>query len=128
MLLFKGQAMPPRIMLVDDQAIVRNGIESLIVNQTDMEVVGQAENGRSAVDRAAVLDPDVIVMDVSMPEMGGIEATRLIKAQNPNVKIIALSAHKDPAHATGMIAAGASGYVCKDNLFDDLVRTIQEVI
>ena len=120
--------MTPRIMLVDDHAVVRSGIESLIVNLTEMEVVGQAENGEIAVALAARLRPDVIIMDVSMPKMGGVEATRKIRAQNPDIKIVALSAHKEPEYSADMIEAGASGYVCKYSLFDDLLGAIQEAL
>jgi DNA-binding NarL/FixJ family response regulator len=121
-------SMTTRIMLVDDHAIMRNGIESLIVSQTDMEVVGQAENGQIAVELAAELNPDVIIMDVCMPEMNGIEATRLIKSRNPNSMIIGISAFEEPEYVTGMIDAGASGYVCNDNLVKELVGAIQKVI
>ena len=120
--------MTTRIMLVDDHAMMRAGIERLIVSRTDMEVVGQAENGRIAVELAAELNPDVIIMDVSMPEMDGIEATRLIKSRNPNTKIIALSLFDKPEYVTGMIDAGASGYVCKNNVVEELIGAIQKVI
>jgi len=115
-------------MLVDDHRAIRRGVRRLIVSHTDMEVVGEAENGRVAVELAAVLNPDVIVMDVSMPVMNGVEAARLIKAQDPDVKVIALSAHNDPVCIAGMMDAGASRYVCKDNLFDELVQAIRDMV
>ena len=120
--------MKPKVMLVDDYAIIRNGLENLITDLTDMEVVGHAENGQVAVEQAEELKPDVIVMDVSMPKMDGIEATRLIKEQNPGIKIIGLSAYRDSAHVTSMIEAGASGFVCKNDLFEKLVGAIKEVL
>ena len=120
--------MTQRILLVDDHGIVRNGIESLIVNQTEMEVVGHAENGEIAVALAARLRPDVVVMDVSMPKMGGVEATRLIKEQNPDIKIIALSAHKAPEYSSAMMDAGASGYVCKSSLVEELIEAIEKAL
>ena len=116
-----------KIMLVDDHAMIREALCSLIECQADMEIVAQAENGRVAVERATEFRPDVVIMDVNMPGMNGIEATRLIKAANPNIKIIALSAFNESSFVTSMIQAGASGYMLKDNLFEELVKTIQAV-
>jgi len=121
-------AMTIKIMLVEDHAILRAGLQSLIERQTDLEIVGQAENGRMAVDLAAELDPDVVIMDVNMPDMNGIEATRLIRRANPDTKVIALSAFDKPDFVMGMVRAGASGYLLKDNLFEDLVRAIHSVV
>ena len=120
--------MAPRVMLVDDYAAIRIGVRKLIETHTDMEVVGQAENGRIAVERAAELRPDIIIMDVSMPEMSGVEATRLIKAESPYVQIIAYSSLQDPAWAAASIDAGASRYVCKDCPPDELIWAIEEVL
>ena len=120
--------MASRIMLVDDHPMVRKGVERLISGNADMEVVGQAENGQIAVERAAELNPDVIIMDVSMPVMDGIEATRLIKSESPDIQVIALSAHDDRASIAAMADAGASGYVSKYDLFDDLIGAIEKVL
>jgi len=117
-----------KILLAESHSILRAGLQSLIERQTDMKVVGQTENGRVAVDLAAELRPDVIVMDVTMPDMDGIEATRLIKAAHPAVSIIALSAFDKPGFVLGMVKAGASGYLLKDNIFKDLVRAIRAVV
>ena len=117
-----------KLMLVEDHAILRAGLQSLIEPQTDMQIVGQAENGRKAVELAAELAPDVIIMDVTMPDMNGIEATRLIRAANPGIKIIALSAFDKPDFVLGMVEAGASGYLLKDNLFEDLLKAIRAVM
>jgi two-component system, NarL family, response regulator NreC len=120
--------MTTKIMLAEDHAILRAGLQSLIERQEDMEIVGQAENGRIAVDLAAELRPDVVIMDVTMPDMNGIEATRLIRAANPDIKVIALSAFDKPDFVMGMVGAGASGYLLKDNLFDDLLKAIRAVV
>jgi DNA-binding NarL/FixJ family response regulator len=117
-----------KILLAESHSILRAGLQSLIERRTDMEIVGQTENGRVAVDLAAELKPDVIIMDVTMPDMDGIEATRLIKAAHPAVSIIALSAFDKPGFVLGMVKAGASGYLLKDNIFRDLVRAIQAVV
>ena len=120
--------MTTRIMLAEDHAILRAGLQSLIERESDMEIVGQAKNGQEAVDLAADLQPDVIIMDVTMPEMNGIEATRRIRATHPEIKVIALSAFDKPDFVMGMVRAGASGYLLKDNLFEDLVRAIHAVV
>jgi len=117
-----------KILLVEDHAMLRAGLRSLVEGQTDLEVVGQAENGRAAVTLAAELEPDVIIMDVTMRGMNGVEATRLIKAAHPAVKIIALSAFDRANYVLGMIKAGASGYLLKDNLFEELLKAIHVVV
>jgi two-component system, NarL family, response regulator NreC len=117
-----------KIMLAEDHAILRAGLQSLIERQAGMEIVGQAENGRQAVDLAVELKPDVIIMDVTMPDINGIEATRLIRAANPDIKVIALSAFDTPDFVMGMVGAGASGYLLKDNLFEDLLKAIEAVM
>ena len=120
--------MTMKIMLVDDHSILRAGLRSLIERQTDIEIVGQADNGRVAVERAAELKPDVIIMGVTMPDMHGTKATRLIKAAHPEIKIIALSAFDSPDFVMGMVRAGASGYLLKGNLFEDLLAAIKAVV
>lgn len=117
-----------KILLVEDHAMLRAGLRSLIEGQADLEIVGQAENGRVALTLAAELEPDVIIMDVTMRGMNGVEATRLIKAAHPAVKIIALSAFDKPNFVLGMIKAGASGYLLKDNLFEELLKAIHVVV
>ena len=98
-----------RIVLVDDHAILRAGLKLLIDAQADMEVVGQAENGREAVRLAKELQPDVIVMDISMSELGGAEATELIKHEHTQVCVLALTRHADQGHFRQMMHAGAAG-------------------
>jgi DNA-binding NarL/FixJ family response regulator len=114
-----------RILLVDDHKIIRAGLRNLIHNHNNMEIVGETDTGRTALKLAQKLAPDIIIMDISMPDMNGIDATRKIKTEIPNVKIIALSMHSDRKFVSGMIKAGASGYVLKDCAFDELVDAIK---
>jgi DNA-binding NarL/FixJ family response regulator len=117
-----------RILLVDDHKITRQGLRSLLEKQQDMEVVGEAEDGRTAVSLVRELVPSVVIMDVSMPDLNGMEATRQIIAQSPDVKIIALSMHSDMLFVTEMLKSGASGYLLKDCAFEELARAIQAVV
>lgn len=116
-----------RILIADDHGIVRQGLRVLIENQADMEVVGEAENGLEVVELAGRLSLDVILMDISMPNLNGVEATRLILRDNPNVKIIALSVHFNKHFVTDMLQAGASGYVLKSCLFDEVISALHVV-
>jgi len=117
-----------RILLADDHKMVREGLRSLIEKQQDMVVVAEAENGRTAVRLAKKLLPDVVVIDISMPDLNGIEATHQITDENPNVKIIALSMHSDRRFIAEMFRAGASGYLLKDSAFEELCHAIRSVI
>ena len=94
---------------------------------SDLEIVGEAGNGREAVDLAASLRPDVVVMDVTMPELNGIEATRRLTADNPHVRVVALSMHKDSVYVREILRAGARGYLLKDSVADDLVAAVRAV-
>ncbi len=116
-----------RILLADDHIITRQGLRSLLDNQSDMEVVGDAENGRTAVELSDELEPDIVIMDVSMPDLNGIEATRQIISQSPNIKIIALSMHSDSLYVSEMLKSGASGYLLKDCAFEELTEAIRIV-
>ena len=120
--------MGTRILIAEDQVIVREGLRALINEQTDMEIVGQADNGKAAVELARELKPDVIIMDVAMPGMSGIEATRQIKAEMPDLKIIALSAYDNREYVMGMVKAGVSGYLLKDCAFEELVKAIRTIL
>ncbi|UCD50244.1 MAG: response regulator transcription factor [Phycisphaerales bacterium] len=117
-----------RIQLVEDQAILREGLRALIQQQSDMEVVGEADNGQRAVELARQLRPDVIVMDVAMPGTNGIEATQQIKEELPEIRVLALSAYNNAEYVMGMIRAGVCGYLLKDCAFEELVSVIRTVV
>ncbi|MBN2019990.1 MAG: response regulator transcription factor [Sedimentisphaerales bacterium] len=117
-----------RVLLADDHKITRQGLRSLLEKQTDIEVVAEAENGRAAVRLAAEVAPDVIIMDLTMPDLNGVEATRQILSQSPDIKIIALSMHSDALFVTEMLKSGAAGYLLKDCAFEELTRAIKTVI
>jgi two-component system response regulator NreC len=116
-----------RIVLADDHKILRDGLRSLLEQQPDTQVVAEADNGRATVKLAQELKPDVVVMDIGMPDLNGIDATKQIVAKAPGVKVIALSMHSDKRFVQGMLSAGASGYLLKDSAFDELARAIQAV-
>ena len=99
----------------------------LLSAQADLEIVGEAGNGREAVELAASLRPDVVVMDVTMPELNGIEATRRLTAENPHIRVVALSMHKDSVYVREILRAGARGYLLKDSVADDLVAAVRAV-
>lgn len=117
-----------RILLVDDHKILRDGICSLVKEYSDMEVVGEAADGRMALRLVQELSPDVVIMDISMPDLNGIDATRRISADYPNVKVIALSMHYDKQFVAEIFKAGASGYLIKDSAFDELEHAIRVVM
>lgn len=116
-----------KIILADDHKITRDGLRAMLEQQSNMEVIGEAENGREAIRLAMDLAPDVIVMDISMPELNGIEATRQICEDLPETKVIALSMYSDRRYVIGMIKAGVSGYLLKNCAFDELVSAIESV-
>ena len=116
-----------KVFIADDHGIVREGLHSLLGKQTDMEIVGEAEDGRKTLELVLELKPDVVVMDISMPNLNGVDATRQIVRENPKIKVIALSMHSSSMFVADMIKAGASGYMLKDCLFDELVEAIRIV-
>lgn len=116
-----------RILLADDHAVVRNGFRMILAAQHDMEVVGEVSNGREAVELAGRLMPDVVVMDVTMPELNGIEASRQIARTVPNARILALSMQKDSVYVREMLRAGAKGYLLKDCDERDLLAAVRAV-
>lgn len=116
-----------RVILADDHRVFRQGLCNLIDNESDMEVIAEAEDGREAVDLCLEQRPDVIVMDVAMPDLNGIEATRKIIDEMPDAKVLALSMHDDRQYAAGMLGAGASGYILKDCAFEELADAIRAV-
>jgi two-component system response regulator NreC len=115
------------ILIADDHGIVRQGLRSLIQNSLSLEVVGEAEDGLAAVKLAKKLSPDIVIMDITMPNLNGVEATRLILENNPQIKIIALSMHPEKHIVKEVLEAGASAYVLKSYLFDELSRALDAV-
>ncbi len=116
------------ILIADNHGILRQGIASLIEQQGNMKVVGQAENGTQALEMSLQLRPDLIIMAVTMPVLNGIEATRQIKKEIPEIKILALSAHAKREFVLDMIKAGAAGYMVKECVLEDLIRAIEAVM
>ena len=116
------------ILLVDDHKILRDGIRSLLKEYGDMEVVGEAANGRTALTLVNELSPDIVIMDISMPDLNGIDATRRINSEFQGVKVIALSMHYDKQFVSEIFKAGATGYLLKDSAFDELEKAIRIVM
>ena len=116
-----------KILLADDHALVRQGFKMILGAQPDMQIVGEAGNGREAVELAEKLQPDLIVMDVTMPELNGIEATRRLAASSPRTRVLALSMHKDAVYVREILRAGARGYLLKDSVDADLLAAVRAV-
>ena len=116
-----------RILLADDHAVVRQGFKMILGEQPDMEIVGEAGNGREALQLAESLKPDLVVMDVAMPELNGIEATRRMIDVAPHARVLALSMHKDSVYVREILRAGARGYLLKDSVAADLVFAVRAV-
>ena len=117
-----------RVILADDHKIVRDGLRNLLHKPPDVEVIADAEDGRTTVKLAKELSPDVVVMDITMPDMNGIEATNRILSENPRIKIIGLSMHSDRRFVVEMLKAGGSGYLLKDCAFEELANAIHAVM
>lgn len=117
-----------RILLADDHQIIRAGLRSLLEKEPGLTVIAEAETGREAVRLTLVQQPEVVVMDVAMPDLNGIEATRQIIAERPGIRVVALSMHADRRYVMEMLKAGASGYLLKDSAFEELVRAIRTVL
>jgi DNA-binding NarL/FixJ family response regulator len=116
-----------KLLLVDDHALVREGIRSSLVRYPSIKVVGEAGNGKEAVRMSHQLCPDIVLMDINMPEMSGVEATPLIRKQCPNTKIIILTVHDTKEYVSRLLRMGANGYVRKDTSPEELVRAIESV-
>src|SRR3954454_22241776 len=116
-----------RIMLADDHSVVRQGFKMILSAQPDMEVVGEASNGVEAVQQAEKWKPDVAVIDVTMPELNGIEATRRIAEISPRTRVLALSMHKDAVYVREILRAGARGYLLKDSIDTDMLAAVRAV-
>jgi DNA-binding NarL/FixJ family response regulator len=116
-----------RILLADDHRITREGLRAILDQEKGLEIVGEAENGREAVRMAGKLSPDIVIMDVAMPELNGVEGTRKILEENPGIRVIALSMHSGKQFVAKMMEAGASSYLLKDCAGDELLKAIRVV-
>jgi two-component system, NarL family, response regulator NreC len=116
-----------RVLLVDDHRILLDGIKSLLAQESDIEVVGEASNGKMAYKLVAELHPDIVVMDIVMPEINGVEATKSVLATHPETRILCLSMHTDARFITHMLQAGASGFLPKESAFEELSQAIRVV-
>lgn len=116
-----------RILLADDHTIVRQGLKLILASQPDLEVVAEAANGREAVELAAKTKPDIVLMDVAMPELNGIEATRRMVEANSRLKILVLSMHKEAVYVREILRAGARGYILKDAIDTELLSAVRSV-
>jgi len=124
----KQDTIPPiRVMLVDDHEIVRTSMRTFLESDVRIQVVGEAANGREALERVPALHPDVVVMDITMPEMDGLQATRLLKQRFPDCAVLALTVHDDKQYFFEMLHAGASGYLTKSAAAGDLLEAIRAV-
>lgn len=117
-----------RVLIADDHHVVRRGLVFFLRTQKDLEVIGEAANGKEAVEQAQLLKPDIILMDLVMPEMDGIQATKIIKEKHPEIKIMMLTSFSDQDHVIPALQAGASGFQLKDIQPDELVTSIKKII
>lgn len=116
-----------RVFVADDHTVLRDGLKALVNGQPDMEIVGEADNGRVTVERAKELMPDILLMDISMPELNGVAAAELIRQECPSIKILVLTAYKDKGYLDRFLKAGAVGYVLKLSAADELIDAIRQV-
>lgn len=116
-----------RVLLADDHRMVRQGFRRILQGEDDMDVVGEAGNGREAVEMARAMKPDVVVMDVTMPELNGIEATRRIREISPFIRVVALSVHRDGIYVREIVRAGAEGYILKESGDTELISAVRAV-
>ncbi len=116
-----------KILLADDHTIVRQGLKLIISSHADLQVIGEAANGREVLELAEKLKPDLILMDVAMPELNGIEATRRLHQISPRTKVLVLSMHKEAVYVREILKAGARGYILKDAIDTELISAIQSV-
>jgi len=116
-----------KIILADDHKVLREGLKSLLDQQKDIEVIGEADDGQAVVRLARKLEPDIVVLDIGMPNMNGIQATQHIVAEVPDTKVLALSMHSDHQFVVKMLQAGASGYMLKDCAFEELISAVRDI-
>jgi DNA-binding NarL/FixJ family response regulator len=116
-----------KILLADDHKVLRSGLRRILEEQPDLQVVGEAADGREAYDLAVELEPDIVVMDIAMPKMNGMEATRLILARHPRINVLILSMYSDENYIVQVLRAGARGYILKDSAEDELIDAVRSV-
>ena len=116
-----------KILLADDHKVLRSGLRRILEDQPDLEVVGEAGDGREAVDLASSLQPDIVVMDIAMPQMNGMEATRQIVQRNPHINVLILSMYSDENYIVQVLRAGARGYLLKDSAEEELINAVRSV-
>ncbi|MDX6381414.1 MAG: hypothetical protein QOI57_2438 [Rubrobacteraceae bacterium] len=117
-----------RLLIADDHALVRSGLRSMLEREPGFEIIGEAEDGREAVELCRSLRPDLILMDVRMPRMDGLEATRTIKQESPEIGVLMVTMHENPDYMLEAIKAGAAGYVLKDAPLDELITAARRVV
>ena len=122
------QTLPYRVMIVDDHALIRQGIRALLTGDDQFDIVGEAGNGRDAIQLANQLAPDLLLIDLSMPNMNGTEAIHAIHSRNPQIRIIALTVHRTEEYLRAALDAGAKGYLLKDDSFNELLTSINAVV
>ena len=119
---------PARLLIAEDHALVRGGLCAMLANEPDLEVVGEAENGLEAVEACRALEPDLVLMDVRMPKMDGLEATKAIKEGQPTVGVLMVTTHRDPDYLMEAVRAGAAGYVLKESSKRELLDAVRRVL
>ncbi|MGM0619979.1 MAG: response regulator [Bacteroidota bacterium] len=117
-----------KVLIADDHQLFREGLMNLISSAPDIEVIGEAKDGKEATEKVKTLNPDVVLIDIGMPRMNGIEATRIIKKQQPGIKVIALSMHSDRQFVKGILEAGSDGYLLKNCTYRQLIEAIKTVV
>jgi DNA-binding NarL/FixJ family response regulator len=117
-----------RIFVADDHAVLRDGLKALVSAQPDMEIVGEADNGQTTYEKARELMPDVVLMDISMPELSGVQATELLRRDCPSIKILILTAYKDKGYLDRLLKVGASGFILKLSAAEELIGAIRLII
>ncbi len=122
------QSFPIKILLVDDHAVVRDGIRARLERSADFQVVGEAVNGREAIQKVEELEPDVVLMDISMPVMNGMDAARHLRESHPEIKVIILTMHEHKEYIQGVIRCGAQGYIVKDVTAQEMISAIKTVM
>ncbi len=120
-------SVPLKVLLVDDHPLLRKAIRSVLDNQKEFVVIAEASDGLEAVKLASELIPDIVIMDISMPKLNGIEATKQIKAKNPQIAVLVLTVHDDIEHVVGILEAGAAGYLTKSALDEEIVQAVRAI-